>query len=202
MTGRMVYYDRQGGRDKYHGQVATGYDDKRQNDPKWTIEQQIIENMLLEAGQTVFDCPVGTGRFIPCYERLGLKWTGMDKSTAMLDQAKAKATKEGGALFCGDILDTASMAGIFQERQFDTAVMCRLTRWLDGSVMGSAEIECRTAIQNLARIANKIIFTIRIDHPRKDIIRPLEWFQMDGWEVSRNEEGVDPTYRIVEMRRA
>jgi hypothetical protein len=176
----MVYTDAKGGgRDKYYGEVAQGYDAKRTDHPKWTIEQNLIEDMLsdLPEGSMVFDCPVGTGRFVPFYESKGFQWAGLDKSREMLDLAKAKATKKGGYLFHGDILDADGMKANFEDKMFNAAVMCRLTRWLDGSVMGSAEIECRQAMANLERITkDRIIFTIRVDHPRQDIIRPIEWF--------------------------
>ena len=71
MNQLMQYLDTpqvtQGGAEKYVGQVAQGYDAKREQSPKWQIEQRVIEDMLsdLPAESVVLDCPVGTGRFLP-----------------------------------------------------------------------------------------------------------------------------------------
>ena len=57
----------EGGAAKYHGAIAQGYDQKREESPKWQIEQKVIEGWLadLPMGDWVLDCPAGTGRFIP-----------------------------------------------------------------------------------------------------------------------------------------
>lgn len=211
MTGDMVYIKTNKptgaqGRDKYHGQVATGYDLKREASQKWRVEQAIIEDMLsgLHQGDWVTDIPIGTGRFIPYYEAKGLLYRGIDKSREMIAQAVKKVTVPRlGRFMHGDILDSAGMAQYLEPLSTDATVMCRLTRWLDGREMGSAETECRTAMANIERITRgRIIFTARVDHPRQDIIRPIEWFELPGWKIHRNEAGYEDSYRIVEMRRA
>ena len=52
------------GAGKYYGAVASGYDAKRIENPKWQIEQAAIESMLddLPKGSWVLDVPCGTGR--------------------------------------------------------------------------------------------------------------------------------------------
>lgn len=87
----------QHGAGKYHGSIAEGYDDKRVNDPKWTVEQQIIEGMISELpeGSEILDCPVGTGRFLHAYVAHKHKFIGMDISGDMLYKAAGKIDPSG-----------------------------------------------------------------------------------------------------------
>jgi ubiquinone/menaquinone biosynthesis C-methylase UbiE len=107
---------------KYTGQVATGYDAKRTDSPKWKAEQSIIEGIIADyAGCTLLDVPVGTGRFIPAYERHGIKWTGVDISTDMLDQSSIKMTKpELARLMTGNVT-----ALPFGDNEFDVSTSIR-----------------------------------------------------------------------------
>lgn len=87
----------QHGAGKYHGDIASGYDAKRENDPKWTIEQRLIEGMLAElpAGSEILDCPVGTGRFLHSYIANAHRFIGMDISGDMLYVAACKIDPDG-----------------------------------------------------------------------------------------------------------
>jgi ubiquinone/menaquinone biosynthesis C-methylase UbiE len=180
------------GAGKYHGAVATGYDAKRENDPKWIIEQKIITGMLddLPEGSLVFDCPVGTGRFLPFYIDKGFTFIGMDLSTDMLSQAGAKvqplAERATGELRVGDVRNT-QMA----DKSVDAVVNCRITRWLSPA-------DCQVMLKEMQRIARqRIIWTARVaNHPHA---RTLELFEaaLDGWKIVRNEAGSDLDYRIL-----
>jgi hypothetical protein len=172
----------------FGGANAAGYNQRRECDPKWLVEQRMVEKLLQEEapGTTVLDIPCGTGRFFGCYKTLGLNVLGVDKSPDMLKEA----AKNGGAgieLREGDILDLD-----LEDKSFDVAVMVRMTRWLSPE-------QNKQAIAALKRIVKRrIIFTARIaDHPHA---RPLDLFVGDGWEIARNLEGHEPNYQIVELK--
>lgn len=183
------------GAGKYHGAIATGYDAKRESDPKWVIEQKIITGMLddLPPETIVFDCPVGTGRFLPFYIEKGFHFIGMDKSRDMLVEAGKKvdalAAKAVGELHVGDVRNTG-----LNDKAVDVAVNCRITRWLSPS-------DCQVMLKEMQRIARqRIIWTARVaNHPHA---RTVELFEeaLDGWAIVRNEPGVDLDYRILQAR--
>ena len=74
------------GAGKYHGIRAERYFTERKDAPKWTLEQRIIEDMLSElpAGAVIFDCPLGTGRFLKHYIARGLPFLAADISGDMI----------------------------------------------------------------------------------------------------------------------
>ena len=183
------------GAGKYYGPIATGYDAKRESDPKWIIEQKIITGMLddLPPETIIFDCPVGTGRFLPFYIEKGFHFIGMDLSKDMLGQAGAKveplAAKAVGELHVGDVRNTG-----LADKSVDVAVNCRITRWLSPA-------DCQQMLKEMQRIARqRIIWTARVaNHPHA---RTVELFEeaLDGWEIVRNEAGSDLDYRIIQAR--
>ena len=180
------------GAGKYVGTVAQGYDDKRELSPKWLLEQRIIENMLedIPAGSWVLDVPCGTGRFFKFYHDRDLIFRGIDSSADMLQIAAHKVINPDKArLAQGDVRSLP-----LGDKCVDASIMCRLTRWLSPE-------ECRVALKELQRVTRqKIIFTARIaNHPHA---RTIELFEsaLDGWEIARNEVGVDMDYRIIELR--
>ena len=178
-----------GGADKYVGEVSRNYDAKRENDPKWTIEQGIIEKWIdeLPNGSWVLDIPCGTGRFFSAYERNQHCFLGVDKSADQLQMASAKITeRERATLFIGDVRNITR-----DDKSVDMSVMCRLTRWL------SPEDNVR-ALQELQRVTRKkIVLTARVrnhKHARSyDLIRSA----LDGWDITRDETGADMDYRII-----
>jgi ubiquinone/menaquinone biosynthesis C-methylase UbiE len=182
----------QQGAGKYHGAVATGYDEKRTQDPKWLLEQRIIEDMLddLHMGDWVLDVPCGTGRFFKFYHDKGFIFRAVDLSVDMLNQASLKVVDPHKArLMQGDVRTLGA-----PDKCVDAAVMCRLTRWLSPQ-------DCGVALKNLQRIARKkIILTARVaNHPHARSIELIE-STLDGWEIYRCEVGVDMDYRIIELR--
>jgi ubiquinone/menaquinone biosynthesis C-methylase UbiE len=56
-------------------------------------EDAIITGWLRELprGAVVLDCPCGTGRLVPVFERLGLRYIGADFSRAMIQEARQAA---------------------------------------------------------------------------------------------------------------
>jgi len=183
------------GAGKYHGAIATGYDAKRESDAKWIIEQKIITRMLddLPPETIIFDCPVGTGRFLPFYIEKGFHFIGMDQSRDMLVEAGKKvdalAAKAVGELHVGDVRNTG-----LNDKAVDVVVNCRITRWLSPS-------DCQVMLKEMQRIARqRIIWTARVaNHPHA---RTVELFEeaLDGWAIVRNEPGVDLDYRIIQAR--
>lgn len=192
-TEYMHYIDTRGhGAEKYHGAIATGYDAKREQSPKWVIEQKHIEDMLsdLMRGDWVLDAPCGTGRFIPYCQNKGLIYLGLDRSADMLNQAKTKVTNPQSAMFAvGDVRQIPR-----EDKSVDAAIMCRLTRWLEPA-------DCVIAMSELQRVARKkIISTWRVrNHPHArsyDLLNSA----LNGWKIHRDEAGADENYRIIEIR--
>lgn len=181
---------------KYTGNVATGYDAKRVESPKWKAEQAIIEGIIdaLPSGSTVLDVPVGTGRFIAAYERNEHNWHGADISEDMLKEADAKRARQDiGSLHVASVMDIPVQDG----GTFDLSIMCRLTRWLSP--------EQRTAaLKELQRVTSgKIVFTARIaNHPYAYPMEEIEAAIEPGWEITENIEAGEPDYRVIVLERA
>jgi ubiquinone/menaquinone biosynthesis C-methylase UbiE len=185
-------------RTKYRGEVAAGYDTKRDEQPRWHEEQAIIEGMLddFPNGTKVLDVPIGTGRFLGAYQRRRFVVVGVDISLDMLKQAEAKLLP--GSIDCrlyqGDIREVSDE---FPPMFFDVTVMCRMTRWLSPE-------DCRLVIQKLAAITRKrIIFTARVaNHPHA---RPFQLFRdaLPHWYISKAEAvASDPHYYVIAMEPA
>ena len=201
-----------GGAGKYHGDIAEGYDAKREQSPKWICEQKIITEMLSElpAGSSVLDCPVGTGRFLDFYTEKGLNFIGADLSGDMLVQSALKLVpqpqveswvaacnkadqiipfriKDKGMLVNGDIRQIG-----LDDKSVDAAVMVRLTRWLSPD-------DCKVAMRELQRVCRqRIIWTARVaNHKHARMIELFEAALTDGWKITRNVPGVDLDYRVI-----
>lgn len=179
---------------KYVGDVATGYDAKRQAAPKWAAEQRIIEAIIddLPEGSTVLDVPVGTGRFISAYERNGHIWTGVDASQDMIFEAKKKIADASTGRERTCQCEVGRLDHFFEKNEFDLSIMCRLTRWLTP--------EQRTqAMAQLKRVTKSaIVFTARVaDHPYaypyEDIKRDLgpDWVIESDWSAD------GPNYCVI-----
>lgn len=189
-----------GGADKYHGTVAAGYDQKREQQPKWVAEQAIVEDMLSDLPEEswILDIPVGTGRFIPFYEKKRFHVRGCDISADMREQARAKVTPNNAARAFVQIPDKRiSVTDLpFGGEEFDAAVMVRLTRWL-----GPEDRD--KALRELQRVAKqRIVFTARVAnhryaYPYEDINASLA----DGWAIHRDEAAAEEAYRVIELRK-
>lgn len=180
---------------KYTGSVATGYDAKRTESPKWAAEQEIIERIIEEFdGGSVLDVPVGTGRFIPAYERNNLNWVGIDLSDDMLHEAAAKVTSNTKPqLFVGDV---TRLDSLLQPKGVDHSIMCRLTRWLTPTqrVFALKQLQAVTA--------KSIVFTARIaNHPYAYPIEAIEAAIEPGWRIAENIEAGEPEYRVFVLER-
>lgn len=187
---------------KYEGQRADQYDDKRQKTQKWIVEQAIVENLLesFPSGTTVLDAPVGTGRFMNCYQQHGFVVHGLDRSADMMNKA-AKKIDNPTAIINGDRQFAFSQQDVrqtwFPDRSFDVAVNIRITRWLMQE-FGPEGI--RAMLREMQRVARKrIIFTARVrDHAYAvgyDVINSA----LNGWRISHDLAGYEDAYRIIAL---
>lgn len=179
---------------KFQGGIAAGYDQKREDSPKWQIEQKIIEDMLddLPKGSWVLDVPCGTGRFFEFYHRKGFAFRGIDLSEDMLRLAEQKVVNKPSALLqAGDARKLP-----LHDKVVDASVVCRLTRWLSPE-------DCRVMLREMQRVTRqRIVLTARVrNHPHA---RSYELIAsaLDGWAIHRDEAGADLDYRIIELRPA
>ena len=207
----------QGGAFKFHGEVAENYDDKREGTEKWQVEQRIIEEMLAElpAGTSVLDCPVGTGRFLRSYVRLGLDFIGMDISGDMLKKSALKllrpeivqewiracdardtilrlVIKDKGILIPGDIRQTG-----LPDKHVDVTVACRITRWMIGNHGPEGIVAMLQELQRVTR--SKIILTARVYGHRFAVTEDLIASALKGWKITKNIPGYELAYRILEL---
>lgn len=197
MSESYLYYiptAQDGGAGKYHGAVAHGYDQKREQSEKHIVEQRIVESMLedMPAGNWVLDIPCGTGRFFQFYHDKGFLFRGVDASADMLRIAASKVVDPMKArLAQGDVRALG-----LDDKCVDASVMVRLTRWLSPE-------DCQLALKELQRVSrDRIILTARVaNHPHA---RPVELFTdalEDGWKLAKNEQGYMEDYRILMFKR-
>lgn len=179
------------GAGKYSGAIAAGYDAKRIDDPKWKIEQAIIESWIdqMPDGSTVLDAPMGTGRFVDAYARNKFKVFGLDRQQDMLAQAEMKVKQHPGleARFrVGDVRETG-----LPDKSVDATLNIRITRWLTPA-------ECQQMMIEMQRVSRSaIIWTARVaNHPHA---RSRELFEqtLDGWKITRDVAGYVTDYRIM-----
>src|SRR3990167_3315611 len=175
---------------KYTGDVATGYDAKREKQVKWHAETRIMRELLadLPRGTSVVDVPVGTGRFIPLYEELGFRVLGLDISEDMLREAAQKAKSDDTYLRVGNAIELD-----LPDNTCDVAVCIRLFRWITLE-------EVVKVLQGLQRIATKrVIFNARVaHHPFARPIQLLRSALVSPWQMTRIEE-IEPNYLMFQL---
>jgi ubiquinone/menaquinone biosynthesis C-methylase UbiE len=203
---------------KYTGEVAEGYDAKREDSAKWKVEQAAVESFLadLEPGTWVLDAPCGTGRFFPFYAAMDFIVRGLDASADMIRLAAAKIANPNATvpiaggddrvaqwMFSqGDVRGTS-----LPDKIVDVAVNVRITRWLMGE--GGFQ-DVGRMLKEMQRLARKrIIFTARVrNHPFAVSYEDIRSF-LQGWAIARDVPGgrdalegpvPDEDYRIIELR--
>lgn len=138
--------------EQYSGSGASEYDEKRVSTKRFQAEEEAFDKYLARcAPKSVFDLPVGTGRWLAKYAAASVEVLGVDASQDMLDEAKRKLAKFDSpkiALEIGDVLDRDYFAKI--GRKFDLVICVRLLNWLPSD---KAEI----ALANLDTIADSHI---------------------------------------------
>lgn len=174
-------------REKYRGDVASTYEAKRTDSPKWASEDKLLKEIISELAvtDTVLDIPCGTGRLHPLTSHLNTM--GMDVNTDMSNQAQAK----GMYVRYGDV--TYIPLG---DKSVDASFCIRLLNWL-------SEADVRRALGELQRVTRKkITFTLRVsEHPRA---RPLSLVEsvLDGWKIAANQhidDGKSDTFRMITL---
>lgn len=133
-------------REKYTGEVAETYEERRQDSKQWRNEQQAVDLLLHKAitskTETLLDIPVGTGRFFDLYAQYPVDVVGMDVSDDMLDRAREKCGESQSQITVetGDILDGSTLT-----TDADIVVCIRLCNWLTLA-------EIATALENLGEL--------------------------------------------------
>jgi len=183
--------DQVGDARKYTGLVASEYDEKRQDQPKYLDESAIIERWLgeLPPGTKVLDCPCGTGRFFAFYEEHGFGVIAVDKSEEMIELAMKK-----GSLVKNDYIvgDAQNLREFVPDNAVNVANMIRLTRWLTPE-------GCVKALHEMQRVAkDRVIFTARVRLDRHVRGYDLIESALLGWKITRD-EGLpgDDDYRVI-----
>ena len=210
MHPRMSYIDspdaeetgEQGSR-KYVGDVAQGYDKKRETSEKWRAEQECVEFLLADhpEGTWVLDAPCGTGRFFPYYEARKFIVRGFDLSAEMMSIA-GKKIKDPVAIIDGDKQwgwkqgDITEGTGL-DDKSVDVAVAVRITRWIIGQHGPPGIVKMLKELQRVAR--KRIIITARVKDHRFMVPYELIESALDGWKITRDFAGSEEAYRIIEL---
>jgi ubiquinone/menaquinone biosynthesis C-methylase UbiE len=186
---------------KYRGRMAETYEAKRVKQQRWHRENETVERMMASATGTVLDAPVGTGRYLPLWRRLGLTCAGIDVSDEMLAQARAKMNPEDKVtLAIGD----ASNMSCFGDRAFDSAVCVRFLDLIDEPAM-------QKVVRELCRVVrSRIVLTIRlgdcytpkVNTATHDEGQFLSLVRQLGWRVAEEErEGFILGWRVMQLAR-
>jgi ubiquinone/menaquinone biosynthesis C-methylase UbiE len=147
---------------RYHGNIAKQYDAKRDRTAQWDREQAGLAAILrtLNRGSTIVDIPVGTGRFLEIYAQQGLRATGLDVSSDMLEQARTKGTALGLTM---DLRKSDIRNIDAADNEFDAALCVRFLNWVDLAGLD-------TAVGQLARVARSdVLCAIRHYAPLDDL---------------------------------
>lgn len=132
---------------RYRGDKAADYDRRRSGSPRYAAEEEAFSEFF-ESVQpsSVLDCPFGTGRWLPYYERISGPIIGLDSSADMLGMAKEKAGSDLAQRL------TLDQADIFQrdlapysEHGIDLVVCTRFLNWIPAK-------KAVHALENLNRV--------------------------------------------------
>lgn len=129
---------------KYHGAMAANYETKRTKQERWDLENAAVAEMLAKLKpKTVLDVPVGTGRFIPVYDKLKVKdVTAIDVSDTMLDLAKKKMKKVKSKLYVDFVCkDVRKLKYNKSEGKPDVSVCVRFLDLIDEKAMQEVMIK-------------------------------------------------------------
>lgn len=182
---KLTYLESQpNGARKYEGDVATGYNAKREQSSKWIEEQELLERCIEKLTQeeaentfdwkfnTFLDIPTGTGRLLPKLIEHGFTGIAMDISDDMLAEAKKQDPGHEILFDKGDVRDLSD----YKDNSFDVSFMIRLTRWLSPE-------DRHKAIQELQRVSKEaIILTLRVNGPYAYPLADLDE-SLSGWNI-------------------
>lgn len=114
---------------KYIGNRALKYDEKRENKSATQRDQAIVESFLSNVPDrsSVLDLPAGTGRFIEFCVGRGLLYTGIDISKDMLEVARTKIPLDSSNV---ELTVADARALPFPDDSFDYAIVIKFVKWL------------------------------------------------------------------------
>jgi len=142
--------------DFYRGSVADDYEQRRSSSPVWHKEDEILESMLTKVRSTgptyVLDVPIGTGRFIPLFDKLGYQLIGFDISDEMLGQADSHSSSER-LLAVADIRQLP-----LRNQETDIVVCIRFTHLVSRSTLKAAVSE----LSRVVRTGGFLIISARL----------------------------------------
>ncbi|MFW5879567.1 MAG: class I SAM-dependent methyltransferase, partial [bacterium] len=138
---------------RYFGNNALQYEKKRTSDEQWHQEDKAVENFIKTVcPENLLDVPIGTGRFLPLYEKYKIKITGVDISSDMLISAKSKS-KQLSYPISTQIGDIFSLP--FSKDSFDCVLCLRFLNWI-------AEEDMFKVLKQFREISKKhIIISLR-----------------------------------------
>ena len=135
---------------KYFGENAENYENIRNKEERWGIEQEIVRRYVetLPHGARIADIPFGTGRFVPFYIKQHLNVFGADISEDMLKIARKNIGDAPGF----KIQVAAAEALPLPSQSVDYLICHRFIKWLpDTQVLGKV-------MKEFARVTRKEMF--------------------------------------------
>jgi SAM-dependent methyltransferase len=134
---------------QYSGDRAKSYDDSRVRTKRYQAEEAAFDQLFSLANpRSVFDLPVGTGRWLEFYAERNVRVLGIDASPDMLDEANRKLealNSESIRLERGDAFDRAFFEGLGE--RFDLVVCVRFLNWFPAE-------RIEEVVRNLDLVAN------------------------------------------------
>jgi ubiquinone/menaquinone biosynthesis C-methylase UbiE len=122
---------------KYTKNTAADYEKTRKGDEVWKKEDALMIKLLAKHEPLrLLDVPVGTGRFLPLYEDLGIDVIGADISSDMLDEARKNDV-------AGELLLANASKLPFTDNMFDTTVCMRFFTWTNVKELNEIAAELR-----------------------------------------------------------
>lgn len=183
---------------KYRGRKAETYDEIREKQQRWGVENAAVAAMVqdLKRGTTVLDCPVGTGRFLATWKKQGFDFLGVDYSDEMLDLAQKKGWPRG-KLIQGDA------SALDLGRKFDVGVCVRFLDLIDEAAL----YRVLTTLNGVVR--KRFICTIRFgveyvpksntaEHDEKKF---SAWMKRHGWKETERVPVFDAGWHVLRYDR-
>ena len=143
---------------RYRGATAETYNTVRSDHSKWRRELEIMDAVAagFEAGASILDVPIGTGRFTPCFKAGHHPILGVDISKDMLNETTPRDDEPDrvAQLVVGDA-ETLPL----QDSSLDYVVCMRLLNWVTLDIL-------RQLAAEFLRVSRRaVILEIRVSRP-------------------------------------